>query len=147
MRKPNDEPRVYVKFAEEYLSNGEPKNFIRLTVQAAEYEEYMAENWDAPYFPLTNVCEEGESNLGEHFGCETSDGITSYYMIDSQGKTDFIKKFFMKTGNDDWPLAELRVELTEEDQTEESFKAMEFSDEQMKRIQIAEDMMRSLEVK
>ncbi|MFC1600153.1 hypothetical protein ACFL3T_03955 [Patescibacteria group bacterium] len=147
MRLPNKEPRVYVKFAEEYLSNGQIKDFIRLTVQAADYDEYMAEEWDAPYFPLKNICDGGSTNLGEHFGCETADGITSYYMIDKQGDTDFVKKFFVETGSVEWPLAEMRVELTEEGQTEEEFKAMDFSDEQKKRMQIAEDMMKTLQVK
>ena len=147
MRLPNQEPRVYVKFAEEYHSNGMIRDFIRLTVQAANYEEFMAEEWDAPYYPLQNPCETKDSPLGEYFGCETNSAITSYYMISKQVETSFIKKFYVETGSEEWPLAEMRVELTTDDATEENFRAMEFTDEQKKRMQIAEDMIQTLQVK
>ncbi len=137
MRMPNLEPRVYVKFAEEYHDNGVIKDFLRLTVQASNYEEFMAEEWDAPYFPLQNPCETGDSPLGEITECETANGVTSYYQISNHAVTTFAKKFFVETGSANWPLAEMRVDLT----------GVESDDEQKKRIQIAEDMLKTLQVK
>lgn len=147
MRLPNKEPRVYVKFAEEYLSNGTISDFIRLTVQASNYEEFMAEEWDAPYFPLQNPCKTGDSPLGEIFGCETANGVTSYYQISKQVETVLAKKFFVETGSADWPLAEMRVDLTDDNATEDSFKALELNDDQKRKMQIAEDMLVTLTVK
>jgi len=146
MRLPNKEPRVYVKFAEEYLSNGVISDFVRLTVEASNYSEFMAEEWDAPYYPLENPCKTGESQLGEIFGCETKDGITSYYQISKQVVTTYAKKFFVETGSEEWPLAEMRVDLTDENMTEEEFKALNLNDEQKKKIQIGEDMIKTLSV-
>lgn len=137
MRMPNKEPRVYVKFAEEYLSNGTISDFLRLTIQASNYEEFMAEEWDAPYFHLQNPCETGDSPLGEITECETINGVTSYYQTSNQAVTTFSKKFFIETGSEDWPLAEVRVDLTD----------IESDDEQKKRIQIAENMLKTLQVK
>lgn len=146
LRMPNKEPRVYVKFAEEYYNNGVIKDFVRLTVQASNYEEFMAEEWDAPYFPLENPCETGESQLGEIFGCETADGITAYYQISKQVVTTYAKKFFVETGHEPWPLAEMRVDLSDENMTDEEFKALDLNDEQKKKMQIAEDMIKTLQV-
>ena len=115
-RKPNKEPRIYALFGEDYLSNGQLKPIIRFTFENEEYEDFMAEEWDAPYFPLENACDKGESPIGEVFGCkEEPEGITSYYLTDKMGGIGIAKKYYYERKNSDWPQAEVWVDLYTED--------------------------------
>jgi len=157
-RKLNSEPRIYAIFGEKYHSNGDLKPMIRLTFEHKEYEEYMAENWDAPYFPLQNSCEPEGAILGEAFGCEQySDTITSYYQTNKMGNLSAAKKYYFERSDNDWHQVEVWVDLYTDD-FEESLAAVDYDTmkaefaklqltaEQKHRIQMAEDIIESLEI-
>jgi hypothetical protein len=156
-RKPNKEPRVYALFGEDYLSNGALDPIIRFTFENKEYEEFMAEEWDAPYFPLENACDKGESPLGEISGCkEEPGGITSYYLTDKMGDIGIAKKYYFERENSDWPQAEVWVDLYTEDfknklgenptyeEMKATFDESQLTPEQKRRVQMAEEIIKSI---
>ncbi len=156
-RKPNSEPRIYVVLGEEYYTNGEINPLIRFTIEEKNFEEWMTENWDAPFYPLENSCEVEKPMIGEIFGCEQSaDNITSYYQTNKMGELSAVKKYYFEREGNDWPKIEIWVDLYTDDfkeklgpnPTYESMKAefakLQLTAEQKHRIKLAEDIIKSM---
>jgi hypothetical protein len=158
-RKPNGEPRYYVLFGEEYYTNGDLKPLIRLTAEAGNYDEWMSENWDAPYYPLENSCEVDHPLIGEIFGCEkVSENITSYYQTNKMGDLSAVKKYyFEREDNGSWPQIELWVDLYTDDFKEQlgenpkyesmktEFAKLQLTAEQKRRIKLVDDIIKNME--
>lgn len=153
-KKPNSEPRIYILMGERYYQHGELNPMIRLTIEHKEYEDYMAENWDAPYYPLENACEAEAPLLGEPFRCNGDE----YYTTMKMGDYGFNKKYYIERDDNDWHQIEVWVNLKTDDFKEriegldyEGFKAeaqkLDFTDEQKRRIQMADNMLKTLQFK
>lgn len=157
-RKPDLEPRVYTLFGEEYYTNGDLKPLIRLTIEDKDFEEWMTENWDAPFYPLENPCEVEKPLIGEIFECEQfSDDITSYYQTNKMGDLSAAKKYYFEREDNDWHRVEIWVNLYTDDfkeqlgenPTYESMKAefskLQLTAEQKRRVKLAVDIIKSME--
>jgi len=157
-RRVNGEPRAYAIFGEDYHSNGQLIPMIRFTFEHEEYEEYMAENWDAPFFALENACEVETPKMGEIFGCDTfKDNITEYYLTEKMGDVGAVKNYYFTRDNNEYHEVEVWVDLLtpdfEEKITSDSyedvkaeFQKSDLTEEQKRRIQMTEDIIESMEL-
>jgi len=153
-------PEIFVTLGEEYHESGHLKSFIRLILQADEYDEYMAENSDGMYMELENNCEVDEPLGGTPFDCEeVSSTTTTYMMVERMGDLGLSKRYYIETGNDDWPEMEIRIDLFTDDfidqyedrfayeEMETTFKSGELTAEQKHRLEVAEAIIDTLKFK
>lgn len=153
--KPFGEPRTYIVIGKKVEDFADFRPIVRLTFEEANYNEWMAENWDGPYFNLENACAVEKPFAGEAFECQTEGNITSYLMAENMGDIILIKNYYIKTPNPDWPVAEVRVELMTEDflnaytkisnnDIKLAYEEIGLTAEQKERIAIADKIIASL---
>lgn len=155
---PWNEPIIIVEFGNEYYETGALKRLILIRAERDDYEEYMAENADGPYFPTKNACED-ETFAGVAFDCkEISKTVTRYKMVERMGDIGLVQKYYIENPDSNWPVLEMKVDLLtddfldqfsafEYDNMEQAFRDGPITPQQQERLDVFEAMYDSLKLK